>query len=457
MSKPQQHKGRIPPQSIEAEQNLLGSCLLSQDALADAIAVVKTMDFYRQAHQVIFQAMLTLFDKGEPVSMVSVVNELQAGSKIDQVGGATYIASLTDVIFTISQAASSAKIIRNHAVLRRMITCGTRMVELCYQQDRDIDTIIASVESELFAASAADDRSAASMAEVSAEVLEAVRLRQNKTGKVTGLETGFDALDNMTTGLHKSELTIIAARPSMGKSAFAINIATNAAKQGVPTIIYSIEMARGLLGERILSEIGSVNSMGIRNGNLNPLDFDRLLATAAESCNLPLYIDDTPYMNITDLRIRSARMHAKNKIGLILVDYMQLMDGRSNKKREQQVAEISRGLKGIARDLNIPVIALSQLNRGLENRADKRPMLSDLRESGAIEQDADNILFLYREDYYRKPEDNYKDHKATIILAKQRNGPTGDLQLYFDGAFSRFSNPDETDTELQQNYQPWLT
>ncbi len=439
-------KGLVPPHSLEAEKSLIGACLLDADAMADAVAMLGPDDFYLGRHRVIFAAMRELFDASEPVDLVTVTNRLNLGGSMDKAGGITYLASLTDDVIFVSRARSWARIVRDHAVRRRMIACGQRMVELCFRDDLPIDEIMSDVEAEMFAAAdGRGEKTAFSMAEVAAQVMDAVRIRQSQTGVVTGIATGFTEFDGRTTGLHGGELIVIAARPSMGKTALAVNIAVRAAReQDTPVVIYSLEMARNLLGERILSDLGTIHSAGIRNGSLSPSDFERMLETAAASSNIPLYIDDTPNMSIIDLRIRARRMHAKHKIGLMIVDYMQLMHGNDRKKREQQVAEISRGLKSIARELDIPVIALSQLNRGVETRADKRPMLSDLRESGAIEQDADLIVFLYRADYYRKAGQR-KDNLATVIIAKQRNGPTGEFQLMFQGEYSRFSQLTDDD------------
>jgi replicative DNA helicase len=270
--------------------------------------------------------------------------------------------------------------------------------------------------------------------------METVRKRQSVSGGVIGIPTGYAEFDRMTTGLNPGDLVIIAARPSMGKTALALNIAVNAASSGHGVGIYSLEMASELLGERIIARAGRISSGGIRNGTLSPDDYDKMVETAAKTTKWPIYVDDTSYLTITDLRIRAGRMCAKHKIGLLIVDYLQLMDGRHGSKRQEQVAEISRGLKTLAGSLGIPILALSQLNRSLESRANKRPMLSDLRESGAIEQDADTIVFIYRDEVYNRRDDNPNKGFADIIIAKQRNGPTGEFRLIFDPDYSTFAD-----------------
>lgn len=428
---------RIPPQDLQAEEGLLGACLVAKEAVGVAVELLAATDFYRDANKEIFSIIQELFDRSEPVDMVTVVNGLKEAGKLDLVGGAARVATLSDVIPLGPHVASWARIIKKKSQLRRLIRLGSELIELGYVGSRSIEEIMAEAEAGLFALSSPDHEAVRSLKEIVPVVMETIEKRQQADSSVTGVHTGFHEMDRMTSGWQPGDLIILAGRPSMGKTALAFNLMLNAK---VPGLAFSLEMSGDELGERLLSNASLVNSQAMRTGNVMDRDWPKLTVGQGKLQAKDIHVDESASLSVVDVRIRARRMKARHDIGVIVVDYLQLMRGRTSNSREQEIADISRGLKTLAKELKVPVIALSQLNRGVEQRADKRPKLSDLRESGAIEQDADVILFIYRDDYYNTRSDNPNKGLASIIIAKQRKGPTGDFDLHFQPEFSRFED-----------------
>ncbi|MBU1417383.1 MAG: replicative DNA helicase [Proteobacteria bacterium] len=440
----------IPPQALETEVALLGACFLYQEVVGDALSKLIAKDFYRTSHQLIFEAITKLFQKNEPVDLYTVHNMLQADGYLDAAGGMAYLSELSSVVPSVAGYGAWSRIIREKSMLRRMIIMGANIQQLCYQGNTPIDEVMAEAEAALFAVTGAKDEEIDSIKKLIPPVIKTVTSRREIGSAVTGIPTGFHELDRMTAGLQATDLIILAGRPSMGKTALAMNIVRNASYHSkVPCLCFSLEMSKEQLTERLISCHGKVNSQGLRTGGLLDRDWDIMLKAADNLADIPIYLDDTPSLSITDIRVRTRRMVARHKVGLVVIDYLQLMRGHggAGANRQQEISDISRGLKTLAKELKIPVIALSQLNRSLETRADKRPMMSDLRESGAIEQDADVIAFIYRDEVYRK--DSAKQGIAEIIIGKQRHGPTGDFSVAFMKEFSRFE-------DLTNNHsEPW--
>ena len=437
------HSSRMPPQNIEAEQSVLGSVLLKAKSFGNVLEILKPNDFYLESHRLIYEAMLDLFEQNEPQDLLTITNLLSDKNALEKVGGSSYLARLTSIVPVTANIASYAKIIRNKAILRHLIEVNTDIASRCYEEQGDIDILVDEAEQAIF--DIAGSKSGQGFTEIKQIVPESFalinQLFKNKA-LITGVPTGYTDLDKMTAGLQPSDLIILAARPSMGKTSFAMNIAQNAAlveKTGVA--VFSLEMSKEQLVMRLLSSVGRIDSQRIRTGKLQPEDFDKLNRAVGQLSAAPIYIDDTPSISVLEMRAKVRRLAAQHDIGLIVVDYLQLMRGRSTtENRTQEISEISRSLKALAKEHKIPVIALSQLNRSLESRTDKRPMMSDLRESGAIEQDADVITFIYRDEVYNKSEDNPDRGTAEIIIGKQRNGPTGVLRLTFIKEFTMFEN-----------------
>ncbi len=450
---PQEHgvyqQAKIPPQSTEAEQALLGACFLKKEALEDGVAGLAPADFYRESHRLVFRAMVILFEQSEPIDLVTVTTALKDNGQLDQAGGMAYLANLTSHAF-VSGYQAHIRIIKEKSLLRSLIVMGNNISEMCYMGNSPVDVVMADAEAELFAVTGAKNEKIESLKELVPPVLESVTKRREIGDSITGIPSGFYDFDRMTAGLQNTDLIIIAGRPSMGKTALALNFIRNAAVSSqVPALCFSLEMSKEQLTERLISCHGKVNSLGLRTGSLLDRDWSIMLKAADNLKSVPIFIDDSPSLSVTEIRVRSRRMVARHKVGLIVIDYLQLMRGSSasGANRTQEVSDISRGLKSLAKELKVPVIALSQLNRSLESRANKRPMLSDLRESGAIEQDADVICFIYRDEVYHK--DSAKTGLAEIIVGKQRNGPTGDLTVAFLKEFSRFEDL------TNQHSEPW--
>jgi replicative DNA helicase len=435
--------GRIPPQNLEAEQSVLGTILLKDQSLGTVLEILRPDNFYRQGHKLIFEAMIQLFEKNEPQDLITVTNQLKNDNKLDEAGGAAYLAMLTSMVPVTSNLSHYARIIRQKAVLRNLIQINTEIATRCYDEQGDIDTLVDEAEQAIFdIASSKGSQGFTSMHQAIPAAFKTIEKLYERKELITGTATGYVEMDKMTAGLQPSDLIILAGRPSMGKTAFAMNIAQHAAlvdKVGVG--IFSLEMSHEQLVMRLLCSVGRIDSQRIRTGKLHAEDWPKLTRAVGMLENAPIYIDDTPAISVLEMRAKVRRLAAQHDIGMILVDYLQLMRGRDSiENRTQEISEISRALKAMAKELKIPVLALSQLNRGLESRTDKRPMMSDLRESGAIEQDADVICFIYRDEVYNKAEDNPEKGSAEIIIGKQRNGPTGTFKLTFLKEFTLFEN-----------------
>lgn len=434
---------KVPPQNLEAEQSILGGILLDNQALNAALEVLTQTDFYSDAHRKIFASIVDLSNRNEPADLITLSNILKDQKKLDQVGGISYLASLVDNVGSAANIAYYAKIVKEKSIMRRMIEAATEILNNSYDVGMDVDQMLDQAEHAIFEISENKIRPSFSpMREILKSSFQTIeRLYANKE-LITGVATGFDNLDDITSGLQKSDLIIVAGRPSMGKTAFALNIAQNAALQtGVPVAIFSLEMAKEQLVMRMLAAEARVDSQRLRKGFLGETDWPKLTGAAGRLSDAPIYIDDTPAITVIEMKAKARRLMAENGLGLIVIDYLQLMRGSAYKdSREQEISEISRSLKALAKELSVPVIALSQLNRKVEDRTNRRPMMADLRESGAIEQDADVIAFIYRDEVYNKSEDNPEKGIAEIIIGKQRNGPTGIVKLAFQEKYTRFEN-----------------
>ncbi len=439
---PTEPEGRVPPYSQEAEVAVLGGILLNNDALSLVQDVIKPEDFYIEAHRRIYEAVQSLSVASLPVDHITLGNELKNRGDLEKIGGAVALANLTDSVATVANVQHYATIVQQKAAIRRMIYATQEITAQGYSDYGDASEFLDSAESVVFKAS--QQRGGTAYAHVSQIVkttFTEIELAAGRTGEVTGVTSGFTDLDKKTAGFQNSDLIIVAGRPSMGKTALALNMAVSAAKESKrPAIVFSLEMSKDQLVRRMLSSEGRVNASRMRGNNLEKDDWPRLIQAANDLSQLELYLDDSAPMTPLEIRAKSRRLLAEKSLSLVVVDYLQLMrsGGRRTDNREQEISEISRSLKGLAKELNVPVIALSQLNRGVESRPDKRPMMSDLRESGAIEQDADLILFVYRDEVYNKETD--KGGIAEVIIGKQRSGPVGTVELRFSREFTRFDN-----------------
>ena len=433
----------LPPQNIEAEQAVLGTVLIQDKALLKVIDLLQPGDFYRDAHKTIYAAMMALFDKHEPHDLITVTGLLSDQNKLEDVGGAAYLASLTDIIPFTGTLVHHARIIRKKSILRRLIQTSTEVAARCYDAQDDIDTLVDEAEKTIFEiAHSKKGEGFQPMSTVVPKAFDRINRLFAKQEHITGVATGYDELDRMTAGLQPAEMIILAARPSMGKTALAMNIVQHAAMIGkVPVAVFSLEMSVESLALRMLCSLGPIDSQRIRTGRLIDSDWPKLTRATGMLSEAPIYIDDTPGLTVLEMRAKARRLKSEQDLGLIVVDYLQLMQGKSSSEnRAQEISDISRSLKAMAKELNVPVLALSQLNRSLENRTDKRPQLADLRESGAIEQDADVIMFIYRDEVYNRAEGNPNRGLAEIIVGKQRNGPTGVIKLSFLGEYTKFEN-----------------
>ena len=434
---------RVPPQSLEAEESVLGGVLLDNTAIDRVLEFVRPDDFYREAHRRIFRAMLALAEKSEPVDLVTLAEVLRQRGELQDVGGAAHLAELAERVPTAANATHYAKIVREKAILRSLITTATDIVTNGYEDTRDVKDLLDRAEQSIFQISEREVKPAfVRMDSLMTDTFKIVEKLHQQKQAVTGVTSGFADLDHLTAGLQPSDLIIIAARPSMGKTAFALNIAANAAlRGGTGVAVFSLEMSKEQLALRMLCSEARVDLARVRTGHLQPGELGDLAQSAHVLISTPIYIDDTPAITVLELRAKSRRLwrDPNSKLGLILVDYLQLMRSSEGKdSREQEISEISRSLKALAKELQVPVIALSQLNRQVESRSPAVPRLSDLRESGAIEQDADVIMFIYRDDVYN--EDSDRKGTADIIIAKQRNGPIGKVELAFLRQYTRFEN-----------------
>ena len=435
--------GKIPPHDIDAEQAVLGSMLTDKDAVIAAIETLKEDAFYRDDNKAIYQAILNLYNRSEPIDIITLKDELESMNKFEQVGGLEYLASLPDKVPTTANVQKYIKIVEEKSVLRNLIKTANEIIELGYDPTEDVEDIMDGAERKIF--DIMQSKNQKGYTPIKDALIESVmNLEQlyNRKQSITGVSTGFIQLDYKTAGLHGSELILVAARPAMGKTAFALNIATNAAlRANVPVAIFSLEMSKEQLVTRILASEAMVDSNKIRTGKLEEEDWEKIANAIGPLSESEIYIDDTPGISVMEIRTKCRKLKMEKNIGLVVIDYLQLIQGsnkRSSGSREQEIAEISRSLKILAKELNVPVIALSQLSRAVEQRPDHRPMLSDLRESGSIEQDADIVMFLYRDDYYNK--ESEKKDIAEVIIAKQRSGSIGTVELLWMGNYTKFVN-----------------
>ncbi|BAB07748.1 replicative DNA helicase [Halalkalibacterium halodurans] len=435
---------RTPPQNIEAEQAVLGAIFLEDHALVTASERLAPEDFYRAAHQRIYQVMLDLAEKGEPVDLVTVTAELQDRKALDDVGGVAYLGDLANAVPTAANVEYYSKIVEEKSLLRRLIRVATNIAQEGYASEEEVDAILDDAEKTILDVAQRKNSSAfISIKDVLVETYDKIEMLQNQKGEITGIPTGFKDLDRMTAGFQRNDLIIVAARPSVGKTAFALNISQNVAtKTDENVAIFSLEMGASQLVQRMLCAEGNIDAQRMRTGALTEEDWQKLTMAMGSLARAGIYIDDTPGIKVNEIRAKCRRLKQEKGLGMILIDYLQLIqgNGRSGENRQQEVSEISRSLKGLARELEVPVIALSQLSRGVESRQDKRPMMSDIRESGSIEQDADIVAFLYRDDYYDKETEN--QNIIEIIIAKQRNGPVGTVELAFIKEYNKFVNLD---------------
>ena len=434
--------GKVPPHDIEAEQAILGCMLTDRDSVIAAIEVLKEDAFYREDNKAIYAAILGLYSKNEPIDIITVKAELIETGSFERVGGLEYLASLPERVPTTANVDKYIKIVDEKAMLRNLISSANELVALGYDETEDVDRIMDMAEKKIFdLAQKKNTKGYAALKDVLVETFAKLEELYNQKGQLSGTPTGFKDYDLKTSGLHDSDLIIVAARPAMGKSAFAINIATNVAVQAKKGVaIFNLEMSKDQVGNRILCCEALVDSNKVRTGQLEDDDWVKLASTLTRLSEAPIYIDDTAGISIMEIRAKCRKLKIEKDIGLIVIDYLQLIQGsgKKNASREQEISEISRSLKILAKELQVPVIALSQLSRSVEKRDDKRPMLSDLRESGAIEQDADQVIFLYRDDYYN--EDSEKKNVAEVILAKHRGGSTGTVNLAWLPNYTKFAN-----------------
>ncbi|HLS22753.1 MAG TPA: replicative DNA helicase [Pseudogracilibacillus sp.] len=434
---------RVPPNSLEAEQAVIGAIFLEPEAFSTAAERLTPADFYRTNHQIIFQAMLELFEKGEPIDLITVTTLLTNENKIDAAGGVVYLTQLTESVPTAANIDYYSKIVEEKAILRRLIQTATDIVTQTYAREDEVEELIDEAERNILSVSSRKNaQSFKEIKDVLIEVYDNIEKLHHAENDVTGIPTGYRDLDRMTSGFQKNDLIIIAARPSMGKTAFALNIAQNVATTTDENVaIFSLEMGAEQLVQRMLSAEGNIDSQRLRTGKLTEEDWTKLTMAMGSLSHAGIFIDDSPGIRVADIRSKCRRLKQEHGLGMIIIDYLQLIQGSGSNRenRQQEVSEISRSLKALARELEVPLIALSQLSRSVEQRQDKRPMMSDLRESGSIEQDADIVGFLYREDYYETDKSEESDNQnIEIIISKQRNGPTGTVELAFIRKINKF-------------------
>ncbi len=434
--------GRIPPQSIEAEQSVLGSMLIDKEVVPVVMEVLKPEDFYRPDHRAIYEIIIELFDRAQPIDLITVAERLKLHGKLELVGGLEYLTNIATEVPTTANVKNYAKIVEEKSLLRKLIKASSDIVDLGFNASEEVSYILDKAEQNIF--DILQKRSTQGFVPIKDVLVDTFnRLEElyNNKGNITGIPTGFVDLDFKTAGLHNSDLILIAARPAMGKTAFALNLAQYAAVHGhVPVAVFSLEMSRDQLVNRMLCSEAMVDSNRMRTGNLEDNDWQKVAKALGPLSEAPIFIDDTPGVSITEIRAKCRRLKLEHNLGLVVIDYLQLMQGSKSKSdnRQQEISEISRSLKILAKEINIPVICLSQLSRAAETRTDHRPILSDLRESGAIEQDADIVMFIYRDDYYN-PETE-KKNIAELIIAKHRGGSTGTVELVWLGQYTKFAN-----------------
>ncbi|WP_106495715.1 replicative DNA helicase [Lentibacillus sp. Marseille-P4043] len=435
---------RTPPHNIEAEQAVIGAIFLEPDAFSQASELLMPEDFYRASHQRIFETMMKLSDLGEPIDLVTVTTSLSNAKTLDEVGGVSYLTDLAGSVPTAANIGYYSKIVEEKSVLRRLIRTATDIVTTGFTREDEIEDVLNEAEKNILEVSHRQNSGAfKSIKDVLIEVYDDIETLHNHKEDVTGVPTGYRDLDHITSGFQRNDLIIIAARPSVGKTAFALNIAQNVAINTDENVaIFSLEMGAEQLVQRMLCAEGNIDAQRLRTGSLESDDWSKLTMAMGSLSNAGIYIDDSPGIRVSEIRSKCRRLKQEHGLGMILIDYLQLIQGSANSRenRQQEVSEISRSLKGLARELNVPLIALSQLSRGVEQRQDKRPMMSDLRESGSIEQDADIVGFLYRDDYY--DQESEKQNIIEIIISKQRNGPVGTVELAFVKQYNKFVDLD---------------
>jgi len=444
IASPSSSAERTPPHDLLAEQSTLGGMLLSKDAVADVVEVLRGVDFYVPKHEIIFDAILSLYAHGEPTDVITVTDELTKSGDLTKAGGADYLHTLTSLVPTAANAGYYAAIVSERALLRRLVEAGTRIAQMGYAGEGEVLDLVNNAQAEIYSvtgAAEAEDYVPLTVAVDAA--LEEIESAKNRDGMMTGVPTGFIEMDDLTNGLHPGQLVIIAARPALGKSTLALDFARAAAiKNNMATVFFSLEMGRSEIAMRLLSAEASVPLQNMRKGTIANADWTKIASTRGRINEAPLFIDDSANTTLVEIRAKCRRLKQRHDLKLVVIDYLQLMtSGKRVENRQQEVSEFSRALKLLAKELNVPVIALSQLNRGPEQRADKRPALSDLRESGSLEQDADVVILLHREAVYEK--DHARAGEADLIVAKHRNGPTRDVVVAFQGNFSRFANMGE--------------
>lgn len=430
---------KLPPQNVEAEQSVLGAVLLDNHALNRAMELLTPEDFYKEAHRRIFKAVIELSDRNEAIDLVTLTEALRRRNDLEGVGGAAYLTELVNVVPTSANISHHAKIVHEKSLLRQLVQTSTEIAARGYESTERIEELLDYAEQRIFGISDTKIKSPFHpIREIVKESFEMIERRYEQKENVTGVPTGIPELDNLTAGLHPGDLIIVAGRPSMGKTAFALNIAQHASiEKRLPVAIFSLEMAREQLAIRMLCAEARVDAHKLRSGYLGAADWPKLTAAAGRITEAPIFIDDSAALSVLELRAKARRLSRDQNLAVIIVDYLQLMRGRGTAdNREQEISEISRSLKALAKELRVPVIALSQLSRAVESRTDRRPQLSDLRESGAIEQDADVVMFVFREEVFKPTEENR--NMAKIIISKQRNGPTGDVDVVFLKEYTRF-------------------
>nr|WP_205827329.1 replicative DNA helicase [Microbacterium excoecariae] len=429
---------RTPPHDLLSEQSTLGGMLLSKDAVADVVETLRGTDFYIPKHELIFEAILSLYSHGEPTDVIAVTDELIKTGDLQQAGGADYLHSLTSIVPTAANAGYYASIVQERALLRRLVDAGTRIVQMGYDGQGEAVELVNQAQAEIYGVTGQEQSEDYVPLEIAVSAaIDEIEMAKGRDGEMTGVPTGFAELDGLTNGLHAGQMIVVAARPAMGKSTLALDFARAAAiKHDQPAIFFSLEMGKTEIAMRLLSAEGQIPLQKLRKGDLDSRDWTTLASTRGRINDAPLYVDDSPNMTLVEIRAKCRRLKQRVGLKMIIIDYLQLMtSGKRVESRQQEVSEFSRALKLMAKELQVPVIALSQLNRGPEQRQDKRPMVSDLRESGSIEQDADMVILLHRDEVYDK---QTRPGEADLIVAKHRNGPTADISVAFQGHYSRF-------------------
>jgi replicative DNA helicase len=439
---------RVPPHDLDAERAVIGAMLVSETAVAAVAERLAARDFYSEVHRIIYGAMMRLYSRGDPIDQLTLTNELRSVNEFDRVGGRPYVFQIVESVPMAANAGRYADIVRGKALLRAVIDVGSRITEDAFREPENVSEALDSAEQLIYGVSNQTLREhLAPVSELAPGALEMIQRLYEQEGEITGVETGFEDLDRLTTGFHKSDLVILAARPAMGKTAMALNAIWHAAgEKNMPVAIFSLEMSKEQLVQRLISQTTRIPAQVLRSGNVKAEDWPKLVRGVAEVSRAPIWIDDTAGVTLMEIRAKVRRLSSQLKsadetpLSLVVVDYLQLMIGQGNRQenRQQEIAEISRGLKVLARDLDVPVLAIAQLSRAVESRHDKRPMLSDLRDSGAIEQDADMVMFLYRDEYYNPDSDD--KGIAEVIVGKHRNGPTGKVQLAWMQQYTKFAS-----------------